>query len=102
MRAQRKEERAATDATAPRPAEDGTRDGGRTTSPTGETTTATKTTREEPKATLDRGDSVTVVEALPEPYSRKGHLPGALLLPHDAVDALAPTLPPDKGAAIVV
>lgn len=58
--------------------------------------------RDELKAKLDRGEPVTIVEALPEPYFRKAHLPGALLLPHDQVDALAPTLLPDRGAEIVV
>ena len=59
-------------------------------------------TREQLKATLDRGERVTIVEALPEPYYRKAHLPGALNLPHDRVDELAPALLPDKTAAIVV
>ena len=61
-----------------------------------------KITRDELKAKLDRGEPVTIVEALPEPYYPKAHLPGALNLPHDQVDALAPTLLPDKTAAIVV
>jgi len=59
-------------------------------------------TRDELKQKLDRGEPVTIVEALPEEYYRKAHLPGALLLPHDLVDILAPTLLPDKGAEIVV
>ncbi len=59
-------------------------------------------TRDELKQKLDRGEPVTIVEALPEEYYRKAHLPGALLLPHDQVDILAPTLLPDKGAEIVV
>ena len=61
-----------------------------------------KITRDELKAKLDRGDRVVLVEALPEPYYRKAHLPGALNLPHDRVDALAPALLPDKAAEIVV
>ena len=61
-----------------------------------------KITREELKAMLDRGEAVTIVEALPEEYYRAAHLPGALLLPHDQVDALAPTLLPDTAAEIVV
>ena len=61
-----------------------------------------KVSRDELKAKLDRGDRVTIVEALPEPYYRKAHLPGALNLPHDQVDALAPALLPDTGAEIVV
>jgi rhodanese-related sulfurtransferase len=58
--------------------------------------------RTELKAKLDRGEAVTLVEALPEPYYRKAHLPGAINLPHDQVDALAPILLPDKAAPIVV
>ena len=61
-----------------------------------------KITRDELKAMLDRGEAVTIVEALPEEYYRKAHLPGALLLPHDQVDELAPTLLPDTAAEIVV
>ena len=61
-----------------------------------------KITRDELKAMLDRGEAVTIVEALPEQYYRKEHLPGALLLPHDQVDELAPTLLPDTTAEIVV
>lgn len=58
--------------------------------------------REDLKAKLDGGEPVVVVEALPEQYYRKAHLPGAINLPHDEVDALAPRLLPDKTAAIVV
>lgn len=43
-----------------------------------------------------------LVEALPERYFVDAHLPGAVNIPHDAVDALAPALLPDKAAAIVV
>jgi rhodanese-related sulfurtransferase len=59
-------------------------------------------TRDELKALVDGGQPVTIVEALPEEYYRQGHLPGALLLPHDQVDTLAPTLLPDQTADIVV
>jgi rhodanese-related sulfurtransferase len=59
-------------------------------------------TRDALKARLNAGDAITLVEALPEPYYRKAHLPGAILLPHDRVDALAPGLLPDKDATIVV
>jgi rhodanese-related sulfurtransferase len=54
------------------------------------------------KAKLDAGEPVTLVEALPERHFRDAHLPGAVNLPHDAVDALAPSLLPDKEAEIVV
>ena len=61
-----------------------------------------KITRDELKAMLDRGEEVTIIEALPEQYYRQAHLPGALLLPHDQVDELASTLLPDKAAEIVI
>jgi len=44
----------------------------------------------------------TVVEALPERYFADKHLPGAINLPHDKVDELAPGLLPDKGTEIIV
>lgn len=59
-------------------------------------------TRDELKGLIDRGQPLTIVEALPEKYYRKAHLPGALHLPHDQVDALAATLLPDRTADIVV
>ena len=61
-----------------------------------------KITRDELKAQLDRGEDVILVEALPPMYYEDAHLPGALNLPHDQVDQLAPTLLPSKDAAIVV
>jgi len=57
--------------------------------------------RETLKSLIDR-NAVTVAEALPLEHYRKAHLPGALHLPHDAVATLAPSLLPDKRAAIVV
>jgi len=57
--------------------------------------------RDELKALLDRGEPVTLVEALPAAYFEDAHLPGAINLPHDQVDALAPALLPDRSAAIV-
>ena len=58
--------------------------------------------RNELKTKLERGEEIVLVEALPEPYYRKAHLPGAINLPHDQVDELAPVLLPNKGAEIVV
>ncbi|MFE0020984.1 rhodanese-like domain-containing protein [Amycolatopsis sp. NPDC059021] len=48
------------------------------------------------------GTGATVVEALPKQYWKDSRLPGALNLPHDQVDALAPRLLPDKEAEIIV
>jgi rhodanese-related sulfurtransferase len=58
--------------------------------------------REDLSAKLDQGDKVTLVEALPAKYYEDKHLPGAINIPHDRVDALAPSLLPDKAAEIVV
>lgn len=58
--------------------------------------------RDELKARLDNGLPTVLVEALPPRYFADAHLPGALNLPHDQVDALAPSLLPDKEAPIVV
>ncbi|MEV6807482.1 rhodanese-like domain-containing protein [Streptomyces sp. NPDC017248] len=58
-------------------------------------------TRDELKKKIDEG-LVTVVEALPPEYYNDKHLPGALNLPHDQVDQLAPSLLPDKEAEVVV
>ncbi|WP_328302466.1 rhodanese-like domain-containing protein [Streptomyces sp. NBC_00435] len=57
--------------------------------------------RDEVKQKLD-GGKAAVVEALPEQYYKEAHLPGALLLPVDDVDTLAPGLLPDKDAEVIV
>jgi rhodanese-related sulfurtransferase len=61
-----------------------------------------KISRDELKAKLARNEPIVLVEALPEKYFRHSHLPGALNIPHDEVETLAPALLPDKAAAIVV
>ena len=58
--------------------------------------------REELSAKLDRNERIVLVEALPEKYFRHSHLPGAINIPHDEVETLAPALLPDQAAAIVV
>ncbi len=62
----------------------------------------TTISREEIKARLDRGDAITLVEALPAKYFDEAHLPGAINIPHDRVRELAPALLPDKDAPIAV
>jgi rhodanese-related sulfurtransferase len=57
-------------------------------------------TRDELKTAIDAG-AVTVIDALGGEYYAQQHLPGALALVRDDVDAQAPTLLPDLGAAIV-
>lgn len=61
-----------------------------------------KITRDDLKAKLDRGERIVLVEALPAKYYLHAHLPGAINIPHDQVDALAPGLLPDKAVEIVV
>jgi rhodanese-related sulfurtransferase len=54
------------------------------------------------KAKIDRGDDFVLVEALPEASYRDWHLPGAINIPADRVNELAPHLIPDRNADIVV
>jgi rhodanese-related sulfurtransferase len=61
---------------------------------------APKITRDELKALLD-GSDVAVVEALPEQYFAKAHIPGAIRVDYEELEAQAPELLPDKDAAIV-
>src|SRR5439155_6523628 len=48
------------------------------------------------------GAPIVLLEALPAKYYQHKHLPGALNMPHDAVDNLAPALVLDKTSEIVV
>ncbi len=59
-------------------------------------------TRDEIKTRLDRGEPITLVEALPPKYFDEAHLPGAINIPHDRVRELAPSLLPDRNALIAV
>ena len=59
-------------------------------------------TREELRSAIDRGEALTIVEALPEKYWRDGHIPGALQIDYTEVREKAESLIPDKGAKIVV
>jgi rhodanese-related sulfurtransferase len=58
--------------------------------------------REELKRKIDQPDSFLLVETLPKEYYLHTHLPGAINLPPDRLNELAPTLLPDKSADIVV
>jgi rhodanese-related sulfurtransferase len=59
-------------------------------------------TLEELKAALDAGEDITLVEALGPMYFEEAHLPGAINIPHEEVDELAPRLLPERDAQIVV
>jgi rhodanese-related sulfurtransferase len=56
--------------------------------------------REELREGIAAG-TVVVVETLGSGYYETAHLPGAINIPHTQVRELAPTLLPDKQAAIV-
>jgi rhodanese-related sulfurtransferase len=58
--------------------------------------------RDELHRSLTTGDPLTLVEALGPAYFDDAHLPGAVNIPPDQVDRLAPALLPDSGAHIVV
>ena len=58
--------------------------------------------RPELEALLASGGGVVVIDALPAAYYDQVHLPGALNLVDADVEELAPTLLPDKNAAIVI
>lgn len=58
--------------------------------------------RDELKGKIDRGEAFTLVETLQEVAYQHEHLPGAINLPPDRVQQLAPRLLPDKGAEIIV
>jgi len=58
-------------------------------------------TLDEVKQAVDAGIAI-LVEALPREHYDKEHLPGAVNIPHDQVDKLAPTVLPHKHAAVIV
>ena len=57
--------------------------------------------RQDLRAKIEGKEPVVVLEALPEGYYVKAHLPGAINLAHDKVRELAPALLPDRNAEIV-
>jgi len=62
----------------------------------------TPISRNELTRSLTSGDPLTLVEALGPAYFDDAHLPGAVNIPPDQVDRLAPALLPDSEAHIVV
>jgi len=58
--------------------------------------------RDELKQKIDRKDDFVLVETLPKTAYEHAHLPGAINMPSDQVNTLAPQLLPDKNADIVV
>lgn len=72
------------------------------TLPLGETTMASTISRDELKQKIDLKDHFLLVETLPATSYHHAHLPGAINLPPDQLDTLAPQLLPDKHVDIVV
>jgi rhodanese-related sulfurtransferase len=58
--------------------------------------------RDELEQKIHRHDEFTLVETLPTVAYEHAHLPGAINLPSDQVNVLAPKLLPNKNAEIVV
>ena len=58
--------------------------------------------REDLRRRMVSGDDMTIVETLDEAKFRQGHLPGAINIPPDKVQTLAPKMLPDKDAEIIV
>lgn len=61
-----------------------------------------KITLDELKRRIAANPELVLVDARPEPNYRHSHLPGAINIPYNEVDVLAPTLLPDRDAEIVV
>lgn len=59
-------------------------------------------TLDELRGRIDANPGLVLVEALGPMYYEDAHLPGAINVPHDQVDALAPERLPDRDAEIVV
>jgi rhodanese-related sulfurtransferase len=59
-------------------------------------------TRDELKAALGTANAPTLIEALPARYYVDTHLPGAINIPHDAIDEGVKQILPDLTAPIVV
>lgn len=58
--------------------------------------------RDELKQKIDRKEDFLLVETLPKIAYEHAHLPGAINLPPDQLNVLAPKLLPNKDAEIIV
>ena len=58
--------------------------------------------RDDLKNLTDSGKTPTIVEALPKKYYEAEHLPGAINIPHDEIQAKAAHFIPDKSGTVVV
>ena len=58
--------------------------------------------RDDLKTLIASGKDHTIVEALPKEYYEAEHLPGAINIPHDEVQAAASRIIPDKSGSVIV
>ena len=58
--------------------------------------------RDQLKQKIDRQDDFLLVETLPRVAYQHAYLPGAINLPPDQINELAPTLLPERNAETVV
>jgi rhodanese-related sulfurtransferase len=73
-----------------------------TPSDKGEPMTYTKISQQEAKAIMDGSAPFIVLDVREQSEYLEGHIPGAILLPHEKVSELAGQLLPDKDALILV
>jgi rhodanese-related sulfurtransferase len=69
---------------------------------TGGATVTNEISRDELLQRIESASPPVLLEALGAAYFADAHLPGAHNMPPDRVDTLAPTLIPDRDAAVVV
>ena len=62
----------------------------------------TSISRDELRQKIERGDSFALFEVLPEPYYRKHHLPGAIHMSPNEVEATVQRVAPSKDSEIVL
>jgi rhodanese-related sulfurtransferase len=65
-------------------------------------TTVAEITCEALRAKLERGDDLVLIDALPPISFAASHLPGAINIPPERVDALCERRIPDRDAEVVV
>ena len=59
-------------------------------------------TQQQAKEIMDSEQPHVILDVREENEFVQGHIPGAVLLPHEKIQQLAPTLLPDKNALILV
>ena len=65
-------------------------------------TAAGTISRDELRSLMERGERFHLFEVLAEPYYRRHHLPGAQLMPPNAIEETIERVAPDRDAGIVL